>query len=200
MDIKSLLTVVVGLGLLLLTGCTVQAEYKSEAQAKEVAQMQTQAVDYKEIPFETITGDTVSLKDFEGKVVLVVNTASKCGFTKQYAGLEELYREKKDEGLVIIGFPADNFGGQEPGGNEEILNFCVAKFDVTFPMMAKISVKGNDQHALYKYLTEQWPFPGEIGWNFNKFLLDKKGNVAARYESKVAPDDPQLLAKIDELL
>jgi len=200
MDIKSLLTIVVGLGLLLLTGCTVQAEYKSEAQAAEVAKLQTQAVDYKEIPFETITGDTVSLKDFEGKVVLVVNTASRCGFTKQYAGLEELYREKKDEGLVIIGFPADNFGGQEPGSNEEILNFCVTKFDVTFPMMAKISVKGNDQHPLYKYLTKQSPLPGEIGWNFNKFLLDKEGNVAARYESKVAPDDPQLLAKIDELL
>ena len=180
MDIKSLLTIVVGLGLLLLTGCTVQAEYKSEAQAAEVAKLQTQAVDYKEIPFETITGDTVSLKDFEGKVVLVVNTASRCGFTKQYAGLEELYREKKDEGLVIIGFPADNFGGQEPGSNEEILNFCVTKFDVTFPMMAKISVKGNDQHPLYKYLTKQSPLPGEIGWNFNKFLLDKEGNVAAR--------------------
>ena len=200
MDIKSLLTVVIGLRLLLLTGCTDQAEYRGEAQAAEGAKLQTQAVDYKDIPFETITGDTVSLKDFEGKVVLVVNTASKCGFTKQYAGLEQLYREKKDKGLVIIGFPADNFGGQEPGSNEEILNFCVTKFDVTFPMMAKISVKGNDKHPLYKYLTEQSPFPGEIGWNFNKFLLDKKGNVAARYESKVAPDDPQLLAKIDELL
>jgi glutathione peroxidase len=200
MDIKSLLTVIIGLRLLLLTGCTDRAEYKGEAQAGEVAQMQTQAVDNKEIPFETITGDTVSLKDFEVKVVLVVNTASRCGFTKQYSGLEELYREKKDEGFVIIGFPANNFGGQEPGSNEEILNFCVTKFDVTFPMMAKISVKGNDKHPLYKYLTEQSPFPGEIGWNFNKFLLDKKGKVAARYESKVAPDDPQLLAKIDELL
>ena len=199
MDIKSLLTVVIGLRLLLLTGCTDQAEYKGEAQAGEVAQMQTQAVDYKEIPFETITGDTVSLKDFEGKVVLVVNTASKCGFTKQYAGLEQLYREKKDKGLVIIGFPADNFGGQEPGSNEEILNFCVTKFDVTFPMMAKISVKGDDKHPLFVQLTEKSSIPGEIKWNFSKFLLDRTGKLAARFPSETEPSDPQLTSKIGSL-
>ncbi len=156
--------------------------------------------DYRKIPFATITGDTTSLEAFKGKVVLVVNVASKCGFTPQYAGLEALYMAKKDKGLVIVGFPANNFKQQEPGTNEEILKFCQTTYDVTFPMMAKISVKGPDKSPLYTYLTEQSHLPGEIGWNFNKFLLDRNGNLVARYESAVTPDDPQLTAKIDSLL
>ncbi len=150
--------------------------------------------------FLTITGDTTSLADFNGKVVLVVNTASECGFTPQYAGLEELYRKYKDRGLVVIGFPANNFGGQEPGTNEEILNFCTTKFDVTFPMMSKVSVKGEDKHPLFVYLTEQSPLPGEIQWNFSKFLLDKNGRLAARYPSKVTPKDSELVSTVEELL
>lgn len=159
-----------------------------------------QAVDYKTIPFKTIDGKETSLDDFKGKVVLLVNVASKCGFTKQYAGLEKLYEGKKDDGFVIIGFPANNFGGQEPGTNEEILKFCQSKFNVTFPMMSKISVKGNDIHPLYAYLTEDSPNPGEITWNFNKFLLDRNGNVVARFDSAVTPDDKELVLKIDKLL
>lgn len=159
-----------------------------------------QAIDYKTIEFNTITGQATDLEQFKGKVVLIVNTASKCGFTPQYAGLEKLYEAKKDEGFVVIGFPANNFGNQEPGTNEEIQKFCQTKYNVTFPMMAKISVKGNDIHPLYRYLTEDSPFPGEITWNFNKFLLDRNGKVVARYDSKITPEDPKLIAKIDELL
>ncbi len=159
-----------------------------------------QAIEYKTIEFNTITGKPSDLDQFKGKVVLIVNTASKCGFTPQYEGLEKLYEAKKDEGFVVIGFPANNFGQQEPGTNEEIQKFCQTKYNVTFPMMAKISVKGNDIHPLYRYLTEDSPFPGEITWNFNKFLLDRNGKVVARYDSKITPEDPKLLAKIDELL
>jgi len=152
------------------------------------------------IPFNTITGDSTSLAKYEGNVILIVNVASKCGFTKQYAGLEELYRKFKDSGLVILGFPANNFGNQEPGSNEEILNFCQSKFDVTFPMMAKISVKGEDKHPLYVDLTEKSGFPGDISWNFNKFLLDREGNIVTRFNSKVEPMSDELVGTIKKLL
>lgn len=152
------------------------------------------------IPFLTITGDTTTLNDYKGKVVLIVNVASKCGYTPQYEGLEKIYRKYKEKGFTILGFPANNFGKQEPGTNEEILNFCKTKYDVTFPMMAKISVKGDDIHPLYHYLTKESPFKGEITWNFNKFLLDKEGNIVARFESKVKPEDPILIEKIEKLL
>lgn len=159
-----------------------------------------QASTHQTISFETITGDTTSLRDFEGNVVLIVNTASKCGFTSQYDGLEKLYREFKDSGLVVIGFPANNFGAQEPGTNEQIMEFCQTTFDVTFPMMAKVSVKGEDKHPLFKYLTELSPLPGEIAWNFNKFLLDRDGNLVARYESKVTPQSDEFVGRIKALL
>jgi glutathione peroxidase len=156
--------------------------------------------DYLQYPLETITGDTVKLADYRGKVVLIVNVASKCGNTPQYAGLEALYKKYKGRGFVILGFPANNFKSQEPGSNKEILEFCQSNYNVTFPLMAKISVKDSLQHPLYAYLTKQSPFPGEITWNFNKFLLDQKGTVVARYESKVQPDDARLVEKIEALL
>ncbi len=152
------------------------------------------------IPFQTITGDSASLSDYAGKVILIVNVASKCGYTPQYAGLEELYRTYKDSGFVILGFPANNFKNQEPGTNEEILKFCKSKFGVTFPMMAKISVKGEDKHPLYVELTEKSKFPGDITWNFNKFLLDRKGNVVARFDSPVEPMSDELVGHIKKLL
>jgi glutathione peroxidase len=156
--------------------------------------------EYLQIPFKTITGDTTNLAAYAGKVVLIVNTASKCGFTPQYAGLEKLYEQYRDSGLVIIGFPANNFLWQEPGTDKEIQTFCSTEYGVTFPMMSKISVKGKDQVPLYEYLTKRSPLPGEISWNFNKFLLDRSGNVVARYGSKTTPDDPELVGKIEELL
>jgi glutathione peroxidase len=164
------------------------------------ATMTTTAVDYRRIPFETIDGDTTNLAAFDGKVVLVVNTASKCGFTPQYAGLEELYNKYKDSGLVVIGFPANNFGGQEPGTNDEIASFCTVNYGVTFPMMAKVSVKGADKDPLFVELTEKAGIPGEIGWNFSKFLLDRHGKLVARFESKVTPMSDELTGAIRKLL
>lgn len=152
------------------------------------------------IPFLTIDGDTTSLVDFGGKVTLIVNTASKCGFTPQYEGLQTLYTRYKDDGLVVIGFPANNFGKQEPGTNEEIQEFCSANFGVTFPMMAKVSVKGNDQHPLFRYLTTHADPAADISWNFHKYLIDKSGAIAVSFEPKTEPNDPALVAKIEELL
>jgi glutathione peroxidase len=174
------------------------------AQEPTPAQPESTAVimktDYLHIPLTTIAGDSTTLADFAGKVILLVNTASKCGYTPQYAGLEALYQKYQERGLVVIGFPANDFRQQEPGTNAEIIEFCRANYGVTFPMMAKISVKGEAQHPLYRYLTEESPFPGEITWNFNKFLLDREGRVAARFDTKMKPDDPAIIAKIEKLL
>ena len=148
-----------------------------------------------------IDGKDYDLAALKGKVVMVVNVASKCGLTPQYKGLEALYDKYKDKGFVIVGFPANNFGSQEPGSNEEIKEFCTSKYDVTFPMMSKISVKGDGKHELYKFLTEEQTagdFKGEIGWNFTKFLVDKNGNVYARFASKTKPDDAQVAEAIDK--
>lgn len=154
-----------------------------------------------DLKVNAIDGTEVNLADYRGKVVLIVNVASKCGFTKQYAGLQELFDAKKDKGLVILGFPANNFGNQEPGSDAEISSFCQKNFGVKFPMFAKISVAGADQHELYKRLAAQ---PAPIGatprWNFTKFLLGRDGKVVARFDSNVAPNDAKLVAKVDELL
>ncbi len=166
----------------------------------EAAMPQQNLVDYKLIPFNTIDGVATSLKAYEGKVVLIVNVASECGYTKQYTGLEALYDKYRDQGLVVVGFPANNFGGQEPGTNEEIKEFCTTKFNVSFPMMSKISVKGDDIHPLFKYFTQTSSLPGEIKWNFNKFLLDQKGNLVARWPSSAEPTGEEISAKVLELL
>ncbi len=155
--------------------------------------------DYRVIPFKTIAGHDSSLADFHGKVVLIVNVASQCGFTPQYKDLEALYEKYKARGFVVVGFPANNFGSQEPGTNEEILKFCSTTYHVTFPMMAKVSVKGDDKHPLFKYLTEESPVTGEIKWNFSKFLLDRQGNLVARYPSETKPLDPKLTGRIETL-
>lgn len=131
---------------------------------------------------EDSKGKTVQLSDYKGKTVLIVNVASKCGYTKQYAPLEALYEKYKDKGLVILGFPCNQFGGQEPGTNEEIQEFCSLKFNVKFPIFGKINVNGKEAHPLYVYLKEQTG-GGAISWNFNKFLLDKEGNIIKRYAS-----------------
>ena len=155
---------------------------------------------------KTIDGEEKNLADYQGKVVLIVNVASRCGFTTQYEGLQRLYEEKKDDGLVILGFPANNFGGQEPGTGEEIKQFCTREFGVTFPLFEKISVKGEDQHPLYKQLAAQpAPIGGDPKWNFTKFLVDRRGKVVARFDAEKSlartPDlEPALLKKIDELL
>lgn len=152
---------------------------------------------------KSIDGDKVSLGGYSGKVVLLVNVASKCGFTPQYAALEALYEKYKDRGLVIVGVPANNFMAQEPGTNEEIKKFCSNKYNVTFPMMAKVSVKGDDKAPLYTFLTDKSTNPqfgGDIKWNFTKFLFDRAGNPVARFEPAVTPDSPEVTAAIESAL
>jgi glutathione peroxidase len=150
-----------------------------------------------------IDGKEVSLKKYKGKVLLVVNTASKCGYTPQYEGLQAVYDKYKAQGFYVLGFPANNFGGQEPGTNEEIKEFCEKRFKVSFPMFAKISVKGEDQDPLYKFLTSKETnpqFAGDITWNFNKFLIDRKGKVVARFTSKDTPQSEAVTAAIEKYL
>ena len=133
-----------------------------------------------------IDGKPVALSQFKGKVLLVVNTASFCGNTPQYADLESMYEKYQGQGFEILAFPANNFGKQEPG-TKEIKSFCYTKYSLTFPLFSKISVKGDDKHPLYRYLTEQSPFPGEVEWNFQKYLVDRNGNVVARYHHRTKP-------------
>jgi glutathione peroxidase len=149
---------------------------------------------------KTIDGADKSLGDYKGKVFLIVNVASFCGYTPQYKELEALYEQYRSKDFAIAAFPANNFGSQEPGTNAEIKEFCTTKFNVAFDMYAKISVKGDDQHPLYRYLTKESPFKDEIGWNFTKFLVDKEGNIVARFPSKVSPMSPEVTKKIEELL
>jgi glutathione peroxidase len=152
------------------------------------------------IPFVSMTGDTLTLSDFENRVILIVNVASRCGFTSQYAGLEKLYQEYKDKGFVVIAFPANNFGHQEPGSNKEILEFCQSTYSVTFPIIEKISVKGDDQHPLFTYFTENSAIPGGIQWNFSKILIDRSGTVKNRFTSGVLPLSDELTEAIERLL
>jgi glutathione peroxidase len=160
----------------------------------------TSVYDFK---MKNIDGSEVKLDAYKGKVVMIVNTASKCGYTPQYESLQAVYDKYKDQNFVILGFPANNFMGQEPGTDTEIKEFCTLKYKVTFPMFSKISVKGADQHPLYTYLTNEKSnpgFSGEIGWNFEKFLLDKNGKTIARWKSNVKPDDSQVIEAIEKAL
>jgi glutathione peroxidase len=153
------------------------------------------------IPLKDINGGDTSLKAYAGKVVLLVNVASKCGNTPQYAGLEALYEKYKDKGLVIIGVPSNDFAGQEPGTPEEIKTFCTQNYGVTFPLMAKVHVKGKDKCPLYVALTGgDSPFPGEVKWNFGKFLIDRKGQVIKRFEPQVKPETPEVVQAIEAAL
>lgn len=157
----------------------------------------TQAADLTAIPLKDIDGKDTSLKAYAGKVVLVVNVASQCGYTPQYEGLEALYKRFKDRGFVVLGFPCNDFGAQEPGTESEIKQFCSSRFNVTFPMFSKLHVKGPEQHPLYAALTEGG---APVKWNFGKFLLGKDGKVLARYDSGTEPDDAALVAAIEAAL
>jgi glutathione peroxidase len=146
----------------------------------------------------SIDGSPVPLSTYKGKIALVVNVASQCGYTPQYEGLESLYRKYKDKGFVILGFPANNFGGQEPGTNAEIKTFCSRTYKVDFPMFSKISVVGKDQAPLYQFLTKSTG--GEIQWNFTKFLVDRDGKILQRFESAVTPESPEMVKAIESAL
>jgi glutathione peroxidase len=173
-----------------------------------------------DIPLKTIDGADASLGDYRGKVLLVVNVASKCGLTPQYEGLEALYRDKKDQGLVVLGFPANNFAAQEPGTEAEIADFCALTYGVDFPMFAKISVKGEDRHPLYDALVAAEPEaegadgmraklaaygmppgePSDVLWNFEKFVVGRDGQVIGRFSPDITPDDPRIAKALDEAL
>src|SRR6266850_801309 len=154
-----------------------------------------------EIPVKDINGKETSLKAYQGKVLLVVNVASHCGFTPQYKGLEAVHEKYKDKGFSILGFPCNDFGAQEPGTNEEIKQFCSSKYSVTFPLFDKLHVKGPEQHPLYAALTgKDSPFPGQIQWNFGKFLIGRDGKILKRFEPKVTPDSPEVTQAIEAAL
>ena len=153
------------------------------------------------IPLKDIDGKDTSLKAFAGKVVLAVNVASQCGNTPQYSGLQSLYEKLKDKGLVVVGFPCNDFGAQEPGTNTEIKQFCSSNYSVTFPMMDKLHVKVPEQHPLYKELTGPGAaFPGNVKWNFGKFLIGRDGKVIARFEPDVEPGDASLVKAVEDAL
>lgn len=149
---------------------------------------------------KNIDGQSVDLEDYEGKVVLIVNVASKCGLTPQYEGLQALYEKYKDKGFVVLGFPCNQFGGQEPGTEAEIKAFCTGRYDVTFPMFSKVDVNGGDAAPLYKYLTSQDTKPagkGDISWNFEKFLIDRDGQLIHRFSPRTRPNDAELVKAIE---
>ena len=149
---------------------------------------------------KSIDGKEVALSKYRGKVVLIVNVASQCGNTPQYKDLEALYRKYRDQGFVILGFPANNFGGQEPGTDQEIKTFCSTTYDVTFDLFSKISVKGDDQHPLYRLITSDSTYGGEVKWNFQKYLVDRKGNIAGKYLPKMQPMSEELTTAIEKAL
>lgn len=173
----------------LLTGCgpaVQQAATSTPSSTDLLARQQTR-----------LDGTVEDLSKYHGKVVLIVNTASKCGFTPQYAGLEALYKAKQSDGLVILGFPSNDFMGQEPGTSEQIAEFCQQNYGVTFPMFQKVKVKGADADPLFRDLAA---LAGEPSWNFNKYLLDREGHLVARFGSNVRPDDPRITDRVDQLL
>jgi len=156
-----------------------------------------------DLTINDIDGEARSLSDYRGKVLMIVNVASKCGSTPQYAKLQKIYQKYSDSGFSVLGFPANNFGNQEPGSNEEIKDFYTKEYQVTFPVFTKISVKGEDIHPLYKCLTEQETkpeFKGEITWNFNKFLLGRDGKIVGRFPTNVEPDAPEVLEAIEQAI
>jgi glutathione peroxidase len=154
-----------------------------------------------DLPLKDIDGKDTSLKPYQGKVMLIVNVASKCGFTPQYTALEALHQKYKDRGLVVLGFPCNQFGGQEPGTDAEIKQFCSSKYAVTFPMFDKIEVNGANRHPLYVMLAgKESPFAGDIGWNFTKFLIGRDGKILNRYGSKVKPDSEEVTKAIEAAL
>ncbi len=200
------------LGLLGIVTSTVHAQHAQTPPAPAVpdaTQSETTPVDKFEndpvamlgFTMQSIEGEPVPLEEYAGKVVLFVNVASACGLTPQYEGLEQLYKEYEDRGFIVLGFPANNFGGQEPGTDEEILEFCTGKYNVTFPMFSKISVIGEDRHPLYAKLAKATEDQGgEPTWNFTKYLVNREGEVVTRFDPRTVPSDAKLIDELERLL
>ncbi len=172
----------------------------ASAISQKPADQKSSSTQIYDFTMDDIDGKPRSLDEFKGKVVLVVNTASFCGNTPQYEGLQILYEQYRDQGFTILAFPANDFGKQEPGDNKEIAEFCYTKYSLEFPLFSKITVLGDDKHPLYRYLTEDTPFTGEIKWNFQKFLIDRSGQVIARYAPKQKPRTPKIVDDIEKAL
>jgi glutathione peroxidase len=202
-------TAALSLSAMALFGYSTSVDEKTRAQspftlASSTSQVQadheSQATRIYDFTMEDIDGKPRTLSEFKGKVVMVVNTASFCGNTPQYKGLQTLYEQYRDQGFTILAFPANDFGQQEPGNNKEIAEFCYTKYSLEFPLFSKITVLGAQKHPLYLYLTEHTSFPGEIKWNFQKFLVDRQGQVIARYAPKQQPLTPAIVQDIEQAL
>ena len=193
----------IGLGAGLVAGCS--SSYLFEPGGAQAAQegmtvMAVKTTGLYDFILDDIDGRPLSLGQFKGKVLLLVNTASFCGNTPQYSDLQAIYDRYKEQGFEILAFPANNFGQQEPGTNQEIKSFCFTKYSLTFPLLSKISVKGPDKHPLYRYLTEESPFPGKVEWNFQKYLVDRSGRVVARYHHRTKPLSDQIVQDVEKAL
>jgi len=181
----------------LYTHGSVNAQSKSTEKKESVMPATKGVLDF---TMNTIDGKPQPLSAFKGNVLMIVNTASECGYTPQYETLEKLFETYKDKGFRILAFPANNFGEQEPGTNSEIKAFCSTRYHTTFDLFEKISVKGNDQHPLYQYITKESPLSGEVKWNFQKYLVDKSGKIVAKYLSKVDPMSKEVREEVEKLL
>jgi glutathione peroxidase len=175
-------------------------ELSAEPTSKGALLMAAKSQQIYDFTLKDIDGKPLPLDHFKGKVLLIVNTASFCGNTPQYAELQTMYETYRDQGLEVLAFPANDFGRQEPGTDSEIKAFCYTKYSLTFPLFSKISVKGEDKHPLYQYLTEASPFPGEVEWNFQKYLIDRSGKVVARYHHRTKPLSDEVIADVERYL
>jgi len=175
--------------------------FKCSAQVnmQEDSKSNNEIINIYEFKVKTIEGKEIPLSDYKNKVLLIVNVASKCGYTPQYEGLERIYQKYKDKGFEILAFPCNDFGGQEPGSNEEIKEFCTSKYNVSFSLFDKIKVLGDDKNPLYSKLIKFEP-AGDISWNFEKFVIDKNGNVSGRFKSKIKPEDTEIISLIENEL
>jgi glutathione peroxidase len=196
---KKLILCAVGAALV-MGGCISAQSDEPKSGASAAAKEKANVLNFK---VKTLAGEDVNLEKYKGKVVLFVNVASKCGNTPQYAGLQKMHEKYKDQGLAILGFPANNFRGQEPGSDSEIAQFCKANYGVTFDMFSKISVKGDDIHPLYKTLTSgagDEKLAGDVDWNFAKFLVGRDGKLVSRFSARTKPDDAALVAAVESEL
>jgi glutathione peroxidase len=189
------------IAILIVTSAALALTRFNKSAANESVKMTEKSV--LEFTMKNIDGKDVKMDEYRGKVLMIVNVASKCGYTPQYEGLEAIYRKYKDQGLVVMGFPANNFMGQEPGTNEEIKTFCSTRYNVTFPMFSKISVKGDDINPLFQFLTSKETnpeFSGDISWNFNKFLVDRTGKIVGRFSTREKPESENIALAIEKAL
>jgi len=194
---------IIGIVTVSLIGAAIALAYKYGMIFNPTPKEPVDATSIYDFTVKDIDGNDVSLGKFKGSVLLIVNTASRCGYTPQYESLQGVFQQYRDRGFYVLGFPANNFMGQEPGTEKEIKEFCTLKYNVSFPMFSKISVTGSDQHPLYRFLTNKKTNPdfgGDISWNFNKFLIDRNGKIVARFGSKDKPDDPSVIAAIEKAL